>query len=595
MNDAVDFADRESGVKDRSERTMGPVLLDTTLIVNELRAVRPTWTYTEVGTGAVPGRGLSFSVVLHGTLLLLIIMISNSALLRPRRLVVTPLRAPESQDSVLYLPVLGGGSEGSGLAGGASGDTGKKAEGLRAKSKRGFAYPGPQPSVSNPPRATLGTQTILQPSIENLPLLRREVQLPNMVKPPMVADAQPKQQPLVVKSQRVTMQAVPEKLVEAPKITLPTATDHSAPTMLATETPLPQKPVEKVVVQRAPDVSEVHGGNQDQKGLLVLNAIPPPPQIGARVPRAEERSLFAIAPADTTIIADPAAGATGGTSSASATGSGNRNDVASGDALADVSAGGRAKIAGTGSGTGEGGRNGNGVGTGVNRTGDGSGTGRGTTAGPGSGSGNTMTLGSGAGAGSAPGTGGFRGITIQGSGGRPNDSANLHPTTNSRRQTSYNTRIESTASSGGGLPDLGIFENEKVYTVFLDMKASDEDPAPSWILQYAVLQPQTNASDLQNPPVKVAGTPTPPYATLKEVPGIRPDLLRRNSHTLIVALAVMNTAGKLEQISIKQTPDSELIAPLVSALRSWMFEPAQINGKPVALKVMLGIRLSAGK
>jgi hypothetical protein len=206
-----------------------------------------------------------------------------------------------------------------------------------------------------------------------------------------------------------------------------------------------------------------------------------------------------------------------------------------------------------------------------------------------------MTLGSGAGAGSAPGTGGFRGITIQGSAGRASDSANLHPSTNSRRQTSYNTRIESTASSGGGLPDLGIFENEKVYTVFLDMKASDEDPSPSWILQYAVLQPQTNASVTQTPPSRIAGTPTPPYATLKEVPGIRPDLLRRNSHTLIVALAVMNTAGKLEQISIKQTPDSDLIAPLVSALGSWMFEPAQINGKPVALKVMLGIRLSPGK
>ena len=202
-----------------------------------------------------------------------------------------------------------------------------------------------------------------------------------------------------------------------------------------------------------------------------------------------------------------------------------------------------------------------------------------------------MTLGSGAGAGSAPGTGGFRGITIQGSGGgRGNDSANLHPTTNTRRQTSYNTRIESTASSGGGLPDLGIFENEKVYTVFLDMKASDEDPAPSWILQYSVLQPE--ATRPEHSPTRIVGTPTPPYATLKEVPGIQPDVLRRNSHSLIVALAVMNTAGKLEQISIKQTPDSDLIAPLVSSLGNWMFEPAQINGKPVALKVMLGIRLS---
>jgi len=79
---------------------------------------------------------------------------------------------------------------------------------------------------------------------------------------------------------------------------------------------------------------------------------------------------------------------------------------------------------------------------------------------------------------------------------------------------------------------------------------------------------------------------------LKAVPGLRPDLLRRSAHTLIVAFAVMNTGGKLEQISVRQSPDSELIAPLVEALAGWMFQPAEINGKPVALKILLGIRLA---
>jgi len=79
---------------------------------------------------------------------------------------------------------------------------------------------------------------------------------------------------------------------------------------------------------------------------------------------------------------------------------------------------------------------------------------------------------------------------------------------------------------------------------------------------------------------------------LKEVPGLRPDLLRKSAHSMIVAFAVMNTSGRLEQISIRQTPDSELIAPLVEALTHWMFQPAQLNGRPIALKVLLGIRLS---
>ena len=37
--------------------------------------------------------------------------------------------------------------------------------------------------------------------------------------------------------------------------------------------------------------------------------------------------------------------------------------------------------------------------------------------------------------------------------------------------------ITSTASSGGGLPDVGVFRNEKVYTVYLDMQAGDGDRA----------------------------------------------------------------------------------------------------------------------
>jgi hypothetical protein len=32
--------------------------------------------------------------------------------------------------------------------------------------------------------------------------------------------------------------------------------------------------------------------------------------------------------------------------------------------------------------------------------------------------------------------------------------------------------------------------------------------------------------------------------------------------------------------------------PLVDALKHWIFEPAQIDGQPVALKVLLGIRLA---
>jgi len=563
---------------------MTPVVLEAPPLVRERRIAFPVVIYREVGSGYRPGRGLGLSVVLHNVFLLLIVVFSGrAAFVHSHRVVVQPLREP-SQESVVYLPVLGGGNEGSGQAGGGSDDASKVSDGLRAKSRRGFAYRGPQPTVSNPPRASLGTQTILQPSIENLPLLRRDLPLPNImnIAPP---ESRPEQKPLVVKSERLAIRTTPERPLEAPKITLPLDAVSSLPRLSASEPALPQKPV-----PRAPEVSDVRGTARPQKELLVLNAIPAPPQVIAKIPRAEARSLFAIAPAEATIIAEPAAGAKTGTPSSSATGSGSRTDISKGDALAEIASGGDVKSRAEGSGIGDGGRYGSGRGSGLNPTVVSNGTGRGASSGSGTGSGDATSLGSGAGAGSAPGGGGFPGIAIQG-GQYGNNTANLHPSSNPRRQTSYNMTIVSTAASGGGLPDLGVFENEKVYTVYLDMKANDEDPAPSWILQYAVLQPQADASDPRVSSQKIVGIPTPPYVMLKAVPGLRPDLLRRSAHTLIVAFAVMNTGGKLEQISVRQSPDSELIAPLVEALAGWMFQPAEINGKPVALKILLGIRL----
>ena len=141
--------------------------------------------------------------------------------------------------------------------------------------------------------------------------------------------------------------------------------------------------------------------------------------------------------------------------------------------------------------------------------------GRGATAGAGTGTGAGATLGSGKGAGSAAGSGGFPGITISGGryGNGNGDAAGLHASLAPHVQTSYAMTITSTASSGGGLPDFGIFHNEKVYTVYLDMRANDGDRDPNWTLQYAVLQPEG-----ADPALRIRGTPTPPYATLKQVP-----------------------------------------------------------------------------
>jgi hypothetical protein len=127
------------------------------------------------------------------------------------------------------------------------------------------------------------------------------------------------------------------------------------------------------------------------------------------------------------------------------------------------------------------------------------------------------------------------------------------------------------------------------------MKANDEDPAPNWILQYALLQPAPNPIGTSGISTKIQGTPTPPYALLKDIPEFDSELLRKYARALIIACAVMNSDGKLEQITLRQNPDAQLSSRLLAALGNWTFQPAQIDGKPVSLKIMLGIRLTPGR
>lgn len=561
-------------------------------VLEEVRAPKPTIkivqlligpsiTFREVGYGYRPNTSLGVSVLVHTLLVLCLFLAYRFSPMGHTLTPVPPLMANRT-NTVLVLPVLGGGSEGSGKEGGGEGVVGKFSSGLRAQSKRGFAYPGPQPMVSNPPDATLGVQTILQPSLPNLPRLKQPVELPNIVQPappPEVAV----EKPIVVKGGRLTSRPV-ETPVAQPKLALPSASSDQISELVESKPQIPQRAV--------PDAVELPKATSTPKrnGLLVMNAVPPAPDIKGAVPHAEERSIFAIAPGEVTIIAEPAAGNKAGGQVSTAAGNGGKADIRTGDSLAEMAAGGTGSTPTGSSGVGSGGHYGSGEGKGLNPTGTGSGNGRGTSAGTGSGASKAGGAGSGIGAGSAPGTGGFSGIAIQG--GRYGDggSGSMLVKEPNPRQKAYKVTVESTGSSGGGLPELGVFDNEKVYTVYLDMRATDDDSAPSWTLQYAVIQPSGNATDGSD---RIKGTPTPPYATMKEVPQFSAELLRRCSHKLIVASAVMGSDGKLDRVSVKQAPESQIIGPLVEALRRWTFEPAKVDGTPIPLKILLGIRLTS--
>jgi hypothetical protein len=536
--------------------------------------------FLEIGYGYRPGRSSGFSVLLH-LLAALLIASSSARLAYVHAAEVIPPRLEPMKIDPLYLPVLGGGSEGSGELGGGSGAATEASSGLRARSHRGFAYPGPQPLVSAPPMAQLGIQTILRPNLNNPPVLHQNFPLPNLAIAPPPPPPEPPKPVMKIEAGRLPIGPV-EKAVQAPKLTLPTASTSNIPELASAEPVMPQAPPPTPVPPPA-RISDIPASTRAKEGLLVLNAIPPPPDTVTRIPLGEARSLFAIAPGETTVIADPAAGTKGGGTS-KASGNGVPSDNPSGDAIADVASGGGRALGSGGSGTGAGSKYGSGTGSGVNTEAEGSGTGRGTAVSAGTGAGPATALGSGGGAGNSPGGGGFPGISIRG--GNYGNGAGIHTNVIPRTQTSYAMTITSTASSGGGLPDYGVFQNQKVYTVYLDMRSSDDDSAPAWTLQYALLQPSDPSA------IRIVGVPTPPYATLKQVPELTGELASVCAFKLIVVSGILNVNGRLEQISVKKTPDPRINAVIADALVNWMFQPSQIQGNPVALKIMLGIRLT---
>jgi protein TonB len=54
---------------------------------------------------------------------------------------------------------------------------------------------------------------------------------------------------------------------------------------------------------------------------------------------------------------------------------------------------------------------------------------------------------------------------------------------------------------------------------------------------------------------------------------------------------VVDTTGHTQAVSIKSASDRDLAAAVVDAVKQWTFTPAQKNGKLVATKVVLPVRV----
>lgn len=516
----------------------------------------------------MPGRALASSSLLHigvGMAWILLLPALGLLIVSP---VIQPAQLQEKETKLaLSLPAFGSPASGSGHPA----NSGHKARGSAsdsrpASTKTGFTFLGPQPIVSELPHHDNLIQTIKQPDIPKPPKLRAPIQAPNILQMAAPAPVLAPQTKIVELAKanngvHIPLKTQPSQPTPNAKLTLPMSGDLATKSVNSLMSATANAPKLAPVAPAPPPVS---GEGTDRRNLLVLNAMPaagPPPAI----PAGELNGSFAVSP-------EGNPGMNAGTVSTSAPGPG---------VLGSSSGSGSGKAPGSGTGTGAsdsgpsaggGASNGSGSGTGSEPGGrGGSGTGTGGGAGPaGRGSGTVGVDGSG-----GPGNSTFPGVSI----GSAAPAVGGAPPKVPIPRGNYAMTIVATSGSGGGLGDYGIFKNEIVYTVYVDV----DDPAharPKWTLQYAGLTPASNAQIVA------------PFPNSKEYPHLPAQPVGRNIGRKLVVTGVINKEGKPENLRVISSPNPLLIQPLLDSLAKWTFQPAEANGEPVPVKFVLGIPIT---
>jgi hypothetical protein len=138
--------------------------------------------------------------------------------------------------------------------------------------------------------------------------------------------------------------------------------------------------------------------------------------------------------------------------------------------------------------------------------------------------------------------------------------------------------IISGGASGGASRDLGVFSrSETVYSVSIPM--TDAGGGPDWTMQYA----------LRDPAEAGAGLLVPPIAQKKIAATIKPSQISVDAGPVFIS-AIIDENGKLLSPKPVRVQDTRSQAA-IHALEQWEFLPAQLDGKPIACKVLVGVAM----
>jgi hypothetical protein len=411
-------------------------------------------------------------------------------------------------------------------------------------------YAGPQQIISDFPHAVNRVQTIRRPDLVSPPNLKFPLRLQSVMMLP--APAVPKFAPGKIEVQI----PIPAATVELPKLV-------SVPQPVSA---IPSEPASAQAAVQPTAVSSpvVELEATPRKAIIVVNAVSVAPDPSVQIPDAQLSGNFVVGPSLGT--ASPAKSSAGDGKSVETTPA--KNSASASQPYKGSSAGidSNKGIGASGSPSASVG-SGNIAGTGPNigiAPGNGTSSHSGTLGG---GSGNTGPTGK---SNSSTGAGG---ISISGgSSGRIGASANrtVPPS------RSYGITIISGGSSGGAGRDIGVFDrSETVFSVAIPM--GDAGGGADWPMQYSLKDHVSSGVGLLVPPFaqkKFAATMAHAQGASEQGP--------------IFITGTIDETGKLQSLRsvLRQDARSQ---PAIHALQQWEFLPAQLDGRPVASKVLIGV------
>lgn len=519
-------------------------------------------------------RGIALSIVLHTIAMAAIIWLPRlfpTAIILPmKEVTASEIADPEP----LVMPVLphledrGAGSRES--AGRANVPGSAPAEPMAEPEPRKPDFTASQEIVSVAPDAVNRVQTIRRPDLIAPPKLKFPMRLQSMVNLPsgpaplLTPPPEPPKQP-----------PAPAPTASAEVPVLKSVTPEPAVVVTpkrASVIPAQSKPTPTVAPNlRVPGVQA-----NVPKSVVVINAVTVAPDPNVAVPDAELAGNFVVGPPSNATSTEKSSAAGAGHAAEGSPGSPNHGgasgpDIGSGTGSgaghAPGAGGGDHVEPGAGTGTGRGAVNGIGSGNAAGeggKSGAGGGSGPGSTPSPGSGNGSP-----GAGAGSGPSTG----ISI--SGGIPGRNG-ATVTRAVPQHRSYGMMIISGGNNGGASRDVGFFDrSETVYNVSIPM-----ENGPDWTLQYAVLD-RAHAS---------SGFLTPPFAEKKVAATMPKSEPVMNSGQVFIT-GIIDDQGKLHTLRPLR-PQDPRSQSAIRALEQWGFLPAQMDGKPVSTKVLIGVPIT---